>query len=121
MYEGFVTESYHGHYGSGANYYICLPSEPLWGTYDDTVSNLSLIYGAEFVTSESPVFQHLHNHEVPCVVCHVVTSNILMIPVRNACYPGWTQEYAGYLTATSRTRILFVLTARPRKPIAVAQ
>ncbi|KAH3783567.1 short-chain collagen C4-like isoform X1 [Dreissena polymorpha] len=98
VYEGFTAGSYYGHTGSGANY-LCLPAEPLWGVYDDGFKTPAIIYGTEYETSDSPVFNHLHEHEVPCAVCRVSTSNVLMVPGRNACYTGWTLEYAGYLMA----------------------
>ncbi|KAH3783558.1 hypothetical protein DPMN_161500 [Dreissena polymorpha] len=69
------------------------------------VKTPGIIYGTEYEThpSVSPVFNHLHEHEVPCAVCCVSTSNVLMVPGRNACYTGWTLEYAGYLMAERYT------------------
>ena len=41
----------------------------------------------------------MYDNDVPCAVCRSVRTSILMIPGRNACYDGWTVEYAGYLSA----------------------
>ena len=41
----------------------------------------------------------LHNHNVPCAVCQSERSNVLMIPAKNKCLPGWHREYNGVLVA----------------------
>jgi hypothetical protein len=80
---------------------VCLTSEPI---YENTKSGRgynSRIYGAEYESSNYGIYpDSVHNHDVPCAVCHVTkrTSQI-MIPGRNVCPTGWTCEYKGYLMA----------------------
>ena len=61
----------------------------------------SRIYGAEYQTHSDGIYPNsLHDHDVPCAVCHVTTrASQMMIPGRNACPAGWTREYKGYLMA----------------------
>ena len=43
---------------------------------------------------------HLHDHDVPCVVCYVPTHTAkIMIPGTYICPNAWTLEYYGYLMA----------------------
>jgi len=92
----------------GAVDYLCLSSEPLWGTFDDSAARTSAkIYGTEYQFNEQGYAnggaaffgQDLHDHDAPCAICHTSRQATLMIPGRNECYPGWTKEYSGYLAA----------------------
>ena len=52
-------------------------------------------YSTDFVSGEA-----VQDHNVPCAVCQSVhRRNVLMIPAKNKCYPGWHMEYNGYLVA----------------------
>ena len=42
------------------------------------------------------------DHNVPCAVCQAERNNVLMIPAKYTCYPGWHKEYSGYLVAERR-------------------
>ena len=57
------------------------------------------IYGVEYqINTGSPLPAALHDHNVPCVVCHVSTrAAVLMIPAWRHCPSQWTLEYTGYL------------------------
>ena len=45
-----------------------------------------------------PFKKTLHNHEAPCVICFVKSrGSMLIMPARNDCPSGWTEEYHGYL------------------------
>lgn len=58
------------------------------------------MYGAEYEINYaySPFKSNLHDHDVPCAVCYVRSRvSQLMIPARNDCPSGWTEEYHGYL------------------------
>ena len=58
------------------------------------------MYGAEYQVSYgfNPFTKNLHDHEAPCVVCFVKSrGSMLMMPARNDCPSGWTEEYHGYL------------------------
>jgi hypothetical protein len=85
----------------GAANEVCLPSHPLWSKYNDAEEPGGLMYGAEYDVynrGDTLFGQHLHHQDVPCVVCRSrIHAASMMIPARNACYPGWHQEYAGYL------------------------
>jgi len=109
-FTGFVGGNVYNKNGGGE--FICLTSEPLWGTYDDSAALVSAqIFGAEYQFGEqgyanggSEFFgQNLYDHDAPCAVCHTSRQATLMIPGRNECYPGWTKEYSGYL-ASEMTR-----------------
>lgn len=97
VYKGIVGSSHYSHTGGGAEY-ICLPSNPKYDRYQDGYQSHSYIYGAEYEISFNPFKHNLHNHEPPCVVCYVkFRATELMIPARNDCPSGWTEEYHGYL------------------------
>ena len=59
------------------------------------------MYGTEYEVRAfvGTVFKrNIHDHEAPCVVCFVKSrSSMLMMPARNDCPSGWTEEYHGYL------------------------
>ena len=41
--------------------------------------------------------KNLHNHDTPCAVCYVESpGSMLMMPARNDCPSGWSEEYHGY-------------------------
>jgi hypothetical protein len=67
-------------------------------------SRISRIYGAEYQTYSTGIYpSSLHDHDVPCAVCHVAKrSSQMMIPGRNICPAGWTREYKGYLMAETQ-------------------
>eukprot|EP00058_Branchiostoma_floridae_P027478 XP_002612969.1 hypothetical protein BRAFLDRAFT_74754 [Branchiostoma floridae] len=113
--------AHYTHAGGGANY-LCLPKDPEWGNHQDGFSGTnSYLYGAEYETYNQPPFvgtyicicvledsrfsrykrSGLHDHDVPCAVCHVSgRSAHLMIPGRKTCKgDGWVAEYSGYLMA----------------------
>jgi hypothetical protein len=97
--------------GGGSNY-LCLPKDPIWGAYNESVEKISKLYGAEYQNPLSLDLgnnngQSLFQHDVPCVVCQSQTKTaVVMIPARNQCYSGWYPEYAGYLmTARSDAAI----------------
>ena len=86
------------HTGGGVNY-LCLPHNPKYGKYKDGGQNAGYIYGTEYEVNDNNIFNKgLHNHEAPCVVCYVRSrGSMLMMPARNDCPSGWTEEYHGYL------------------------
>eukprot|EP00058_Branchiostoma_floridae_P004814 XP_002590302.1 hypothetical protein BRAFLDRAFT_76555 [Branchiostoma floridae] len=88
--------------GGGTNYQ-CLPTDPQWDRYQDGVQGgKAYMYGAEYQLNTNVPFgsTSLHNNDVPCAVCYVPTrGSKLMIPARNNCPNGWTEEYDGYLMA----------------------
>ena len=60
-----------------------------------TVQSYSPIFGVEY---QVLIQTALHNHNVPCAVCHVSTrAAVLMIPAWRHCPSQWTLEYTGYL------------------------
>ena len=62
-----------------------------------SASNVGYIYGAEYETSTSSSFQHLHDKEGQCAVCKSNARTVIMIPARTTCYSGWRMEYSGYV------------------------
>jgi len=92
VYDGVAGAS-HYHYGGGSEK-LCLPHNPQWGKYQNGYQSRSYVYGAEYEGTS------LHNHDVPCAVCHTVSrSSHLMIPAWKKCPSKWTKEYSGYLMA----------------------
>ena len=57
------------------------------------------MYGTEYeVDTFNPFKKNVHSYEAVCAVCFVkARGSMLMIPARNDCPSGWTEEYHGYL------------------------
>ena len=97
VYNGWAVGSHYNHNGGGSNY-LCLSKTPSWLRYSSSSNNLGLLYGAEYEAASGQPYYDYHNHNVPCTVCHV-TRTILMIPGQYTCPTGWTLEYYGYLVS----------------------
>ena len=97
---GIMGGESHTHYGGGVNY-LCLPNNPKYDKYKNGVQYSGYVYGAEYEVSQyngNPFKKSLHNHEALCVVCFAkARGSMLMMPARNDCPSGWTEEYHGYL------------------------
>jgi len=100
VYKGIMGGEGYNHPGGGANY-LCLSPSPKYGKYQNGHQNVAYMYGTEYEVSSyngNPFKRNLHNHDAPCVVCLVKTrGSMLMMPARNDCPSGWTEEYHGYL------------------------
>ncbi|XP_068731423.1 short-chain collagen C4-like [Montipora capricornis] len=100
VYKGIIGGEWHNHYGGGANY-LCLPHNPKYDKYKDGHQYSGYIYGTEYQVSQyngDPFKRNIHEHEAVCVVCFVKSrGSMLMMPARNDCPSGWTEEYHGYL------------------------
>jgi len=98
VYKGVMGGEHYTNSGGGVNY-LCLPHNPKYGDYKDGYQNSGRMYGTEYeVNTVNPFKKNLHNHDAPCVVCHVSSrGSMLMMPARNDCPSGWTEEYHGYL------------------------
>ncbi|XP_061195272.1 uncharacterized protein LOC133203513 [Saccostrea echinata] len=91
---GFGGGSWPDHSGAAAEF-VCLPPDPNLTT--KFTSSKAFMYGAEY---DVPGFGHHNGDDLPCVVCRRTTqSSVLMIPGKNNCYSGWTEQYHGYLAA----------------------
>ncbi|KAJ7374504.1 hypothetical protein OS493_004842 [Desmophyllum pertusum] len=99
---GIVGSGYFNHHGGGGDY-ICLPNNPKYDKYKDGYQSNSYIYGTEYeVSGYNPFKNNLHDHDAPCAVCYVKSrATQLMIPARNDCPSGWTEEYHGYLMSAN--------------------
>ena len=89
----------HGHQGGGVNY-LCLPLNPKYDRYKDGWQASGYVYGTEYQVSDNKnIFKkNLHDYEAPCSVCFAKSrGSMLMMPARNDCPSGWTEEYHGYL------------------------
>lgn len=95
IYVGFAAGAHFSHRGGAANY-VCLSKSPTIVYHDRQPRLHSYIYGAEYETHDS-IWNHFTNHEVPCVVCQVPRTSVIMIPGRNICPDNFKLEYAGYL------------------------
>ena len=101
VYEGFAAGGDHLDIGAPANY-LCLPKNPDWDNKRENPAHVALIYGAEYETHKG-VFRDLEEHDVPCAVCRVPRSNIMMVPGKNTCFGDYMIEYKGYLMAGHHT------------------
>lgn len=99
---GIIGSDHYNHHGGGGQY-LCLPTNPKYDQYKDGYQSNSYIYGTEYeVNSYNPFKNNLHDHDAPCVVCYVQSrATQLMIPARNDCPSGWTEEYRGYLMSAN--------------------
>ena len=90
----------YAHHGGGVNY-LCLPHNPKYDKYKNGHQLAGYVYGTEYEVHQyngDPFKRNLHDHEAPCVVCFVKSrGSMLMMPARNDCPSGWTEEYHGYL------------------------
>ena len=91
---GFAGGSHYTHAG-GAAEYLCLPKDPIYPTDFTSLDVLGYMYGAEYQQASGS----LKDHDVPCAVCRSTLSSIVMIPARDKCYNGWTQQYNGTLAS----------------------
>ena len=101
QFTGYVGGSAYNQAG-GASNYVCLTREPIYEKYEPGFQDVrSRIHGAEYQTYTAGIYPNsLHDHDVPCAVCHVTKrASRIMIPGRNMCPIGWTREYKGYLMA----------------------
>jgi len=98
VYKGIMGGEFYLHNGGGANY-LCLPDKPKYGYHKPSYQNSGRMYGTEYeVNTVNPFKKNLHDHDAPCVVCYVSSrGSMLMMPARNDCPSGWTEEYHGYL------------------------
>ena len=100
LHIGIMGGEHYNRHGGGANY-LCLPYNPKYDRYRNGVQGGGYMYGTEYEVREfvGTVFKrNIHDHEAPCVVCFVKSrSSMLMMPARNDCPSGWTEEYHGYL------------------------
>ena len=47
MYEGYAGGSHYSHTGAAVNY-LCLPRNPDWNRYEDTLQDGGFVYGGEY-------------------------------------------------------------------------
>ncbi|KAK3099618.1 hypothetical protein FSP39_007088 [Pinctada imbricata] len=100
VYSGFAAGGWYNYAGSGTNY-LCLPRDPLFGngSYAVSGSYVNYLYGVEYETNFFG--DKSQDEDAPCAVCQSTAgASILMIPGRNACYKGWTEQYKGYLASS---------------------
>lgn len=86
--------------------YLCLPSSPKYDKYKDGGQKSGYMSGADYqVSTFNPFKKNLHDHHATCVVCFVKSrASMLMMPARNDCPSGWTEEYHGYLMTAYRSQ-----------------
>ncbi|XP_067024585.1 uncharacterized protein [Acropora muricata] len=98
--KGIIGGEHYTHYGGGSQY-LCLPRNPKYDKYQNGRQMAGSVYGTEYEVSQyngNPFDRNLHNHDAPCAVCFVKSrGSMLMMPARNDCPSGWTEEYHGYL------------------------
>ena len=97
---GIIGGENYNHPGGGVSY-LCLPHNPKYDKYKNGHQSAGYVYGTEYQVGDyngDPFKRNLHDHDAPCVVCFVKSrGSMLMMPARNDCPSGWTEEYHGYL------------------------
>ena len=97
---GIIGGEHYTHSGGGSQY-LCLPRNPKYDKYQNGYQSGGRVYGTEYEVSGNngnPFDRNLHDHDAPCAVCFVKSrGSMLMMPARNDCPSGWTEEYHGYL------------------------
>ncbi|XP_067024798.1 short-chain collagen C4-like [Acropora muricata] len=100
VYQGIIGGEHYNHHGGGSQY-LCLPRIPKYDKYQNGHQSAGYVYGTEYEVSQyhgNPFERNLHEHDAPCAVCFVKSrGSMLMLPARNDCPSGWTEEYHGYL------------------------
>ena len=85
----------------GGSQYLCVPRNPKYDKYQNGHQSAGYVYGSEYEVDAyngNPFDKNFHNHDAPCAVCFVNSrGSMLMMPARNDCPSGWTEEYHGYL------------------------
>ena len=99
---GIMGGEEHRHSGGGEyDKYDKYDKYPKYDKYKNGVQYSGYVYGTEYEVSQyngDPFKKSLHDHDAPCVVCFVKSrGSMLMMPARNDCPSGWTEEYHGYL------------------------
>ncbi|XP_045204631.2 short-chain collagen C4-like isoform X3 [Mercenaria mercenaria] len=104
IYNGYIAGNKYDKSGSGSDS-VCLPSDPVWSNYSDGDDrNRGFIYGTEFDEEGTNIFGYsVFQQDIPCAVCRTKKSALVMIPARAICYPGWKEEYSGYLMSAYHT------------------
>jgi hypothetical protein len=94
----YIHTSYTARYGGPSNI-LCLPHDP--EPSNITANGNSLLYGTEY--QENILAPDSADEDVPCAVCRsTMTQTSIMIPGREACYPGWKKEYHGLIASGHR-------------------
>ena len=91
--------------GGGVNY-LCLPHNPKYAKYKEGHQAAGYMCGTEYEVNQFNPFvrKNLHDHDPPSAVCFVRSrASMLMMPARNDCPSGWTEEYHGYLMTDHRS------------------
>ena len=105
VYEGLMAGSHHSQQGGGANYVCMATGTDVEYHPETTTTNIGYaeLYGTEYEAQRGQVLTDLHNHNVPCAVCEVLSRfKRIMIPGRYTCPDTWTVEYSGWLMAESQ-------------------
>lgn len=102
---GYTGGSDSDHTGAAVDF-LCLPEDPEWDNYDDSVrtSSGARVYGGEYQTGQdlsilSPPERNTLVEDAPCAVCWIERGSVLIIPGKLTCPAGWSKEYSGYLAA----------------------
>lgn len=105
---GYAAGSHYTNTGGAANN-LCLPPDPQWAYYEDSVSSAGQVYGTEYELGDDHsdggsryLGTNVRDEDVPCALCSSPRSSVVMIPSRLDCYPGWTKDYNGYLMSGYR-------------------
>ncbi|XP_045170445.2 uncharacterized protein LOC123532908 [Mercenaria mercenaria] len=105
VYSGYAAGSHWNDAGAATNF-ICLVKDP-YLVGNGSFNQGAQVYGAEYVidnanwqeTSQRLFQRDISFHNVPCAVCRVPRSTVILLPGKNTCTAGWTFEYEGVLSS----------------------
>ena len=98
---GYAAKSWYDSHGNGANT-LCLAKDPefLENVEGNEAPRNAGIHGVEYRVSNTFLrSENLENENVPCAVCEVPRTSVLMLPAKRTCPQGWTLEYEGLVMA----------------------
>ena len=101
LYSGKTGASDRGHRGGAVNV-LCMPDNPDHLTHISGTQGYSQITRVDYYFGSHTSLRSLNYRNVPCTVCYVPRSVVLMIPAKTRCPTNWTREYYGYLTAENK-------------------
>nr|KAG5701468.1 hypothetical protein BaRGS_000864 [Batillaria attramentaria] len=80
--------------------YLCLSMSPVLSDHSIPGDWVARLYGAEYETHDDAT----QDKDPVCAVCRSRRPTTVMVPGTNACPPGWTVEYHGFLMSDRHGR-----------------
>ena len=101
LYSGRAGGNRRDRSGGAANI-LCMPDNPDHLQHISGTQSYSNVAGIDYYFNTHSTLQSKNYQNVPCAVCYVPRSVLLMIPAKTQCPTNWTREYYGYLTSENQ-------------------